>query len=133
MVRLARRARSCHGSARPASPANSPWTIPNPVPSHNHASSSKVSVTQSSVEQVTVNLTPTASAMRRNRVPLEETGFRWKNHAYTNGYFASKIVKTLKSRYGSKRVRIADSGPSLFPKDLNPKAGMTVYRIRGKR
>ncbi|KAF3504481.1 hypothetical protein F2Q69_00042336 [Brassica cretica] len=101
-----RRARSCHGSARPANTTNSPWTIPNPVPSHNHASSSKVSVTQSSgpwirhqcsvlktsskvfrklgrlclsnsflffvVEQVTVNLTPTASAMRRNRVPLEE-------------------------------------------------------------
>ncbi|KAF3515610.1 hypothetical protein DY000_02061171 [Brassica cretica] len=66
------RARSCPGSARPASAANSPWTIPNPVPSHNHASSSEVSVTQSSVEQVTVNLTPTASAMRRNRVPLEE-------------------------------------------------------------
>ncbi|KAF3563828.1 hypothetical protein DY000_02014576 [Brassica cretica] len=67
-----RRARSCHGSARPASTANSPTTIPNPVPSHNHASSSEVSVTQSSVVQVTVNLTPTASAMRRNRVPLEE-------------------------------------------------------------
>ncbi|KAF2589129.1 hypothetical protein F2Q70_00038863 [Brassica cretica] len=61
------RARSYHGSARPASAANSPWTIPNPVSSHNHASSSKVSVTQSSVEQVTVNLTPTASDMRRNR------------------------------------------------------------------
>ncbi|KAF3540417.1 hypothetical protein F2Q69_00023263 [Brassica cretica] len=56
---LARRARPCcrsahrrprpwHGSARPASAANSPWTIPNPVPSHNHASSSEVSVTQSS-------------------------------------------------------------------------------------
>ncbi|KAF2560881.1 hypothetical protein F2Q70_00017773 [Brassica cretica] len=29
--------------------ANSPWTIPNPVSSHNHASSSEVSVTQSSV------------------------------------------------------------------------------------
>ncbi|KAF3596858.1 hypothetical protein DY000_02023001 [Brassica cretica] len=43
-----RLARSCHGSARPASAANSPWTIPNPVPSHNHASSSEVSVTQSS-------------------------------------------------------------------------------------
>ncbi|KAF2609921.1 hypothetical protein F2Q70_00011878 [Brassica cretica] len=115
--RLARRARPCcrsarrrarpwHGSARPASAANSPWTIPNPDPSHNHASSSKVSVTQSSgpwirhqcsvektsskvfgklgrlclsngflffvIEQATVNLTPTASAMRRNRVPLEE-------------------------------------------------------------
>ncbi|KAF3502805.1 hypothetical protein F2Q69_00042311 [Brassica cretica] len=67
-----RRARSCPGSARPASMANSPWTIPNPVPSHNHASSSEVFVTQSSVEQVTVNLTPTASAMRRTRVPLEE-------------------------------------------------------------
>ncbi|KAF3539138.1 hypothetical protein F2Q69_00020663 [Brassica cretica] len=67
-----RRARPWHGSARPASTANSPWTIPNPVSSHNHASSSEVSVTQSLVEHVTVNLTPTASAMRRNRVPLEE-------------------------------------------------------------
>ncbi|KAF3577174.1 hypothetical protein DY000_02030826 [Brassica cretica] len=46
---------------------------------------------------------------------------------------ASKIVKTLKSRYGSKRVRIADHGPSLVPKDLNSKTGITVYRIRGKR
>ncbi|KAF3584449.1 hypothetical protein F2Q69_00029373 [Brassica cretica] len=69
---LARRARPWHRSARPASAANSPWTIPNLVPSHNHASSSEVCVTQSSVEQVTVNLTPTASAMRRNRVPLKE-------------------------------------------------------------
>ncbi|WZZ51147.1 hypothetical protein YC2023_051254 [Brassica napus] len=43
-----RRARPWHGSARPASAANSLWTIPNPVPSHNHASSSEVSVTQSS-------------------------------------------------------------------------------------
>ncbi|KAF3573265.1 hypothetical protein F2Q69_00059312 [Brassica cretica] len=67
-----RRARSYHRSARPASAANSPWTILNPVPSLNHASSSEVSVTQSSVEQVTVNLTPTATAMKRNRVPLEE-------------------------------------------------------------
>ncbi|KAF2573539.1 hypothetical protein F2Q70_00003835 [Brassica cretica] len=63
----------------------------------------------------------------------EETGFRWKNHAYTNGYFASKIVKTLKSRYDPKRVRIADNGPSMVPKDLNPETGMTVYLIPGKR
>ena len=34
-----RLARSCHVSARLASAANSPWTIPNPVSSHNHASS----------------------------------------------------------------------------------------------
>ncbi|KAF3551283.1 hypothetical protein DY000_02007410 [Brassica cretica] len=62
-----RRARPWHGSARPASAANSPRTILNPVPSHTHASSSEVSVTQSSVQQVTVNLTPTTSPMRRNR------------------------------------------------------------------
>ncbi|KAF3560580.1 hypothetical protein DY000_02015115 [Brassica cretica] len=43
-----RLARSCRRSARPVTAANSPWTIPNPVPSHNHASSSEVSVTQSS-------------------------------------------------------------------------------------
>ncbi|KAF3593941.1 hypothetical protein DY000_02022979 [Brassica cretica] len=43
-----RRARSWHESARRASAANSLWTIPNPVTSHNHASSSEVSVTQSS-------------------------------------------------------------------------------------
>ncbi|KAF2542740.1 hypothetical protein F2Q70_00026988 [Brassica cretica] len=64
---------------------------------------------------------------RSTRRLCEETGFRWKNHTYTNDYFASKVVKTLKSRYGPKRVRIADNGPSMVPKDLNPKTGMTVY------
>ncbi|KAF3584757.1 hypothetical protein F2Q69_00027853 [Brassica cretica] len=63
----------------------------------------------------------------------EETGFRWKNHVYANGYFTSKIVKMLKSRYGLRRVRIEDNGSSMVPKDLSPKTGMTVYLIRGKR
>ncbi|KAF2577199.1 hypothetical protein F2Q68_00004631 [Brassica cretica] len=54
-------------------------------------------------------------------------------------YFASLSDKFVEQFTSSRSVEktsdglYADNGPSLVPTDLNPKTGMTVYRIRGKR